>query len=314
MVMRNLRILLLVLAALGLAGLAAAQAEPTIQQIYAAAQSGQVDKAREMTQEVLRTHPKSAKAHFVIAELDATQGRLAQAREALATAESLAPGLPFAKPEAVQALRGRLSAPTALPTPRDLGTPTAGLTTDAAPTSSIPWGMVLLAGVVIAIVAWRFRPRPLAPRAVAPDASPAGYGPIPGSGWGAQPQAPGPQPGYGQQPAYGQQPPQPGMGGRLMGGLATGLAVGAGAVAAQEIGRRMFSDRDHPQQGFGASPDQHGGSAGANSQLANDAGLGSLGAGGGSPLPEDFGIADGGSWDDGGSSDGGGGDGGSWDS
>ena len=105
MVMRNLRILLLVLAALGLAGLAAAQAEPTIQQIYAAAQSGQVDKAREMTQEVLRTHPKSAKAHFVMAELDASQGRLAQARDSLATAESLAPGLPFDRPEAVPALR-----------------------------------------------------------------------------------------------------------------------------------------------------------------------------------------------------------------
>ena len=75
--MRNLRTLLLAFAALLFVGLALAQGDPTIQEIYATAKSGQVDKARQMTQQVLSDHPKSAKAHFVMAELDASQGRTA---------------------------------------------------------------------------------------------------------------------------------------------------------------------------------------------------------------------------------------------
>jgi Flp pilus assembly protein TadD len=52
-----------------------------------------------MMQQVLVAHPNSAKAHFVQAELSARQGNLARAQEELTTAEKLAPGLPFAKPE-----------------------------------------------------------------------------------------------------------------------------------------------------------------------------------------------------------------------
>ncbi|MDR3409677.1 MAG: hypothetical protein P4L87_01835 [Formivibrio sp.] len=43
-------------------------------------------------------------------ELYARQGKLAQARESLTTAEKSAPGLRFAKPETVQALRSQLTA------------------------------------------------------------------------------------------------------------------------------------------------------------------------------------------------------------
>ena len=316
MFMRRVRMVLVALATLGLAGLAVAQAEPTLKQIYAAAQAGQVDKARQMTQEVLRTHPNSAKAHFVLAELDASRGEVAQAREALATAESLAPGLPFAKPEAVQALRSRLSSTAALRSPRDVGAPAAVVARDPPPSPSFPWGMVLFAGGVVIVVAWVLRSRRASSPAAMPASPPAGMAPTPiGTGWGQQ-AGDSPQPGYGPQPApAGQpaqsaQPAQSGMGGRMMGGLATGLAVGAGVMAAQEIGRRMLGD--HPQQGPGSGANSPPGNAGANSQLANDAGLGSVGGpGGGSALPEDFGIADAGSWDDAGSS--GGDDGGSWD-
>ena len=52
---------------------------------------------------------KSAKAYFVQAELSARQGQLSRAREALGSAEKLAPGLPFAKPEAVQAVCAQLA-------------------------------------------------------------------------------------------------------------------------------------------------------------------------------------------------------------
>ena len=314
MFMRSVRMVVVALAALGLAGLAAAQAEPTLQQIYAAAQAGQVDKARQMTQDVLRTHPKSAKAHFVMAELEASQGHMAQARDALETAESLAPGLPFAKPDAVQALRARLSAATAQRSPRDVGAPAAAVASAPPKAPAFPWGMVLAAGGIVIVVAWVMRSRAAsrqAPAAAQVPAGPsAGNGPASiGTAWGTQQPATGPPPGDGPPGAQPAPAAQSGMGGRLMGGLATGLAVGAGALAAQEIGRRMLGD--HAQQGPGSGADSHPARAGANSQLANDAGVGSVGGQGGSALPEDFGIADAGSWDDAGSS--GGDDGGGWD-
>jgi hypothetical protein len=90
------------------------------------------------------------------------------------------------------------------------------------------------------------------------------------------------------------------MGGQVMGGLATGLAIGAGAIAAQEIGRRMMDGQDHAQGIGGGDGGHHAGGSAADSQLARDAGLGSVG------------IDDSASWDDGGGSfgdDGGGGGG-----
>ena len=84
MSLKSLRIVLLALLTLAWAALAAAQSEPTIKQIYDTAQSGQLDKAQQMTQEVLRNHPKNAKAHFVMAELDAAKGNPGEARAELA--------------------------------------------------------------------------------------------------------------------------------------------------------------------------------------------------------------------------------------
>ena len=67
-------------------------------EIYTTAQAGKLDQAQVMIQQVLISHPKSAKAHFVQSELYARQGNLGRAREALSNAEKLAPGLPFARP------------------------------------------------------------------------------------------------------------------------------------------------------------------------------------------------------------------------
>ena len=73
---------------------------------------------------------------------------------------------------------------------------------------------------------------------------------------------------------------------------------------------------DHPQQGLGSATDSRTGNTAGSSQLANDAGLGSIGGSGDrSTLPDDFGINDTSSWDDARASDvGGDDDGGSWDS
>lgn len=305
MFLKSLRFVLLAWLTLFAAALALAQSEPTIKQIYDTAQSGQLDKAHQMAQEVLRNHPNSAKAHFVMAELDAAQGKAGEARAQLAQAESLAPGLPFARPEAVQALRARLSSAPAARAPAVARAPAAAAPREA-PGSSFPWGLVLLAAAAVAVVATVMRSRAAArEREAMPDGA-NGYGtPAATPGWGRQP---GNEP----PPAYGAPPAQPGMGGQVMGGLATGLAVGAGALAAQEIGRRMMGEHGH--QGLSSATDPRPAGA-SDSQLARDAGLGSVdGSSAGPGLPDDFGIADGGSWDGGGSADlGGMDDGGSWD-
>jgi uncharacterized protein len=306
MIARFFRVLLLAFTALSFVGTASAQSaqtEPTVKQIYDTAQAGQVDKAIAMTKEVLQNHPTSGKAHYVMAELQAGKGNLEEARLELTIAERLAPGLTFAKPEAVQALKSRVAGRSNVPSSSSMGAaPGAAPTSEAPVQPSFPWAAVVGVVAIAAIVLMVLRRRTAARNAAAgygagyaPGANP-GYGPQPG--YGAQPGY-GPQAGYGPQPGYGQ---QPGMGSRIMGGLATGAALGAGALAAHELGKRMFEDRDHPQGGGNAVPDP--------GYVPID-----------QPLPDNFGIRDGSSWDDAGSSggsfdSGGGGDaggGGSWD-
>ena len=174
---RWLAVAVLLGAALG-AGLGAmAQAEPTLKQIYDAAQAGRLEQAQTMIQQVLVLHPKSAKAHFVQAELAARQGQIARAREALAEAEKLAPGLPFAKPEAVQSLRAALVAQpaTAVKPGAIAQTPQAApfaVSTAPAPASSSQIGLgIALGGAAIALAIYLVRRKP------APVPAPqAGYG------------------------------------------------------------------------------------------------------------------------------------------
>ena len=301
----------LAIAALLSFGLAFAQSEPTLSQINAAAQSGQLDQAQVMIQQVLIAHPNSGKAHFVQAELFAKQGKANRAAEALATAEKLAPGLAFAKPEAVQSLRAQIAA---APKPMAASPSPSRAVEHAAPTTSSAsssWALpVLLTAGVMAFGYFFFRRKTAQTfDAPVPGASPYGNPAQTGNGlsgaqtFGANP-APGQpgQPGYGQ-PAYGQpgqpmygQPAAPGMGSRIMGGVATGLAVGAGVMAAQAIAKSFTGDHDNANK----STD----SAGNNYQpVANNNDMGG----------QNMGLNDTSSWDDGGSvaDSGGGGD---WDS
>src|SRR3569832_353025 len=95
--------------ALGAHAQGATTTEPTLAQIYQAANAGQLDRADTMIEQVLKSHPNSAKAHYVKAELAAREGKADVARQHLASAEKIAPGLPFVKAESVQALRNQLS-------------------------------------------------------------------------------------------------------------------------------------------------------------------------------------------------------------
>ena len=281
-------------------GFAMSQTEPTLNQVYATAQAGKMDQAQVMMQQVLVAHPNSAKAHFVQAELYSRQGNLGKAREALATAEKLSPGLAFAKPEAVQALRAQLAAKGAAPTARSVA-PVRSVVPDA-PSSSSSWGLpLLLAGAAIVVGYFIFRKRVPQPYAQQPGyANPGGMsGPqtfgMGGGGvaGGAMQPAYG-QPGYGQ-PGYGQ-PSGSGIGGRIMGGVATGLAVGAGVMAAEAIGRNLMGNHNQAANALENS--------GSNDfqTLERNPDMGG----------QNFGVNDSSSWDDGGSADVGGG-GGDWD-
>jgi len=246
-------------------------ADATMQQVHEAAVAGQMDKAQAMMAQVLKDHPNSAKAHYVEAELLAHQGRIAEAREHFTTAEKLAPGLPFAKPQSVSALRAQLSGRTS-------AAPMAGNVAPASPNSGFPWwGWVVGGGALMAVLSV-FRRRNQA----------QGYV---GAGCYGQPTAPGYGPGLGGGGmgggGMGGGMAGGGMGSGIIGGLAQGAAMGAGFAAGERVIDGLFGE--HNQGGQPAQNWDSGANQGGNQDMGGD----------------DFGISDGGSWDDGGSSGGG---------
>ncbi len=256
-------------AALFVAAGTAMAADPTLHEVYQAAESGNFKQAEAMMDQVLRDHPNSAKAHFVEAELLAKEGRADMAKAELATAERLAPGLPFAKPESVRELKARLAPAGAAPLP------VPASRAAAADSTWIYWllGLAVLAAFVF-FVRSLMRPR-LAPAGGYAYAGGAAPGQTFGNA-GAVPMG-GPMPGTGG-----------GLGSSMLGGLATGVAVGAGVAAGEALMHRMLDGGSHPG---GAQPLQS--SFDASPNFANDDMGGS-----------DFGVSDGGSWDDGGSAGG----------
>ncbi len=263
-------------------------ADPTVDQVYEAARAGHLDQAQQLMNQVLRDHPNSAKAHYVEAELSARAANFPRARAELATAQRLDPSGSFAKPEALAALQRELARGSSSTTG---GYRTYPSTRAEEHRSSFPWGIVLLvvAGVVIV---WALLSRRSPPRY-------GGYPQYPGG----VPPAGGPGGGYGGPAGYGPGgygPPMGGggMGSGIVGGLASGLALGAGVAAGEELVHHWI-DKDGnrvegpPPPGYVPPPDDNPNMGG-----------------------NDFGVSDGSSWDDGGSSfggdSGGGGGGDDW--
>ena len=266
--------------------------EPSMHEVYQAAQEGRYIEAQSMMDQVLKAHPNSAKAHYVQAELLAKQGMLGKADAELRTAERLEPALAFAKPDAVAKLRAIIAAPGTSSRNQSAQPAYASpATSPAVADKGISWGLVAggLALVGFIVLATRFMRQRSA--AVVPAPGYAGYG---STNYAAnpavQPYAAGPvgpgMGGMGMAPAAGA-----GIGSGIMGGLATGAALGAGMVAGQALMHR-FTDGDRSNS---AAPLPSGNNW--NPEPApNDMG------------GNDFGIADNSSWDDGGSGGGGGGD------
>jgi len=192
--MRNsiLRVVLLA----GIAGWSApawAQTESP-REIQGLIAAGQEQAALAGLSQILAVHPDSGVAWYLTAEAQDASGNEAAARAALAKAEQIAPGLPFAKPDDVAALQAHL----------DAGQGRRGLNP-----------LVLVAGGfgVLFLLSRLFRRRRYA----------AGFQPGYGTGYG-QPTG-GPFP-YGA--GGGTYPPGTGVGGALLGGLAAGAGFAAG--------------------------------------------------------------------------------------
>ncbi|MES2104480.1 MAG: tetratricopeptide repeat protein [Pseudomonadota bacterium] len=269
----------IMLASAMLANVASAADEPTLHQVYQAAEFGKMGEAQDMMQKVLRDHPNSAKAHFVEAELLAKQGRFANAETEFATAEKLAPGLPFAKPESVQELKnlfakshaqqGRVQSQAYAPAP-------AG--SQGSTDSGMPWGIIILGAGAIALIVFLVRRSSNSQSVYAPAGS--RYGSVNPMQQGYAPN------GYPQQTGM---PAGGGMGSGIMGGLATGAAVGAGIVAGEAL-MHHFTDGERRER----LSDQYLNNNDAPIDLTRNDDMGGT----------DFGVADNSSWDDAGGSGG----------
>lgn len=268
---KRVRVSLLALLVLGMAGAAFADSDPTREQIYEAARSGHLAEAQQMIDQVLRDHPQSAKAHFIASELDARIGDLGAARQQLATAKQLDPTLGFANAQALGALERQLTGMRAPVPGGGFGSPAFA---PAARRPAVPWGWIIILAIG-AFVIWNML------RSRAQRAYSQSYGP-----GGLPPGNAGMQPGY---PPY----PPPGGGSGLMGNLASGLAIGAGVVAGEELVRHVIDGngnvvqvpaadlRDPPQNqdmggnNFGTTGDDSwGGDSGGGGDWGGDSGGG----------------------------------------
>lgn len=195
--------------ALAIASLASA--EPSMQEVNQALKNGNIARAETLMKEVLSVHPESAKAHFKYSEILAAEGRFTEAKTELAKAETIQPGLAFAKPEAVNALKRKFSNKQVV----------AEDGNSSVPNPLFKWlGIALLVFLVTA--AFKAFRRPPAP-----------------AGFANNPLTPN-----GSAPQPGNSPQAGGLGSSIAGGLATGAAVGAGIVAGEMLMHKVL-DGDH---------------------------------------------------------------------
>jgi len=267
----RLRSILLLAVAFGTPAFAAT--DPTVHQVYEAAESGHLTQAQQMMDQVLRDHPQSARAHYVAAEVYARQGRISIARHELSTAQTLEPGLPFAQPAAVAALKTELTQ----------GRPAPRLVSYSHAPSASSWGALALLIGGLGVVFWLFVRR----RAQPADVHPANvyppsnvYPQYPSQYW-STPYTAATSAGGGMPAGAGNMSTGSGFGSGIAGSLASGLAVGAGVVAGEELAHHVMDRNGNhvpPPPDYAAPPPPDG-----NQDMGGD----------------DFGVSGANSWDDG---------------
>ena len=244
------RILLMGLALMSVLWLGTAQALPTVDEVQAAAKSGDYAGAEKMMREVVTAKPDSARAHYVLAEILAHERQFNEAAEHTRRARALDPAIKFAdsaKFSAFEQLLQREQAAAARPTG------SAAMTNGPAPRTApaeryepassgggVPvWLLVIGAIAFIAIAASWMR------RRAGVQSQPAmagGYGPA-GGGYGMG--------GYGG--------PQPMSGGSGM--LGVGLGV-AGGVAAGMLAEKLLHEGHDGSRNLPGNADVGGGQGG----------------------------------------------------
>jgi hypothetical protein len=240
-------------------------ADPSVHEVFAAAEAGHIGQAEQMVEQVLKDNPRSGKAHYVAAEIYARGGNLSRARSELSTAEQINPGLPFANPSSVSALQREVSASHVSNGPQYIA-PAARVHE-----GGLPWGTIIVVGLAIALI-WSFVRRRAAmsgyPSGPAQPGRP-GYGGAPmGGPIGGGPYYPG-----GGYPAGG--------GSGILGSIGTGLAVGAGVAAGEELVHHVL---DHNESGVISN-------AGAGEREYQPPENSNMGG-------DNFGVNDAGSWND----------------
>lgn len=239
------RTLLLCLALLSTLWVGVAHAVPTVDQVQAAAKSGDYAGAEKMMREVVAARPDSPRAHYVLAELLARQRQFDEAAEHVRRARALDPALKFTDParfsaferalQREQATLAKATAPSALdPAPALRAAPAAPVARREPAEASgggVPvWLLVAGAIAFIAFAASWMR------RRAASQSQPA----VAGGGYGAGAAAGYAPGGYGM-------PQTPTSGGSGM--LGVGLGV-AGGVAAGMLAERLM----HGDRGPGSTP------------------------------------------------------------
>jgi len=198
----------------GLGSTLAHAAGPTPQQIQALIAGGHARTALADLRPIVRAHPESGVAWYLTAEARDALGQRAEARAALARAEAVAPGLPFAQPDKVAALKAHLAG-------ADAGTG-ASMPVAASGFHFSPW-MLVIGALIVLFIIMRIRRR----------AAMRGMG----NPFGGSPIGQGMQPPYG--PAggapYGSASYGTGTGSGIGGALASGLALGVGVAAGERI-------------------------------------------------------------------------------
>ena len=216
-------------------------ADPSLHDVYQAANSGHMGEAQRMMREVLQNHPNSGKAHYVEAELLAKEGSLAQAANELATAEKLSPGLPFATAESVRSLKSALSSHIAkTPISSSVQRQYAPQVVEATrPLTNFPWGLFAAGLGLVAFIVWASRwmtRRNAVSELGSSQPSYGGYRPAYPTG----PYSPSSS-SYG--PTVTPSATGSGLGSQVLGGLATGAAVGAGVVAGEALMHHFMDDK-----------------------------------------------------------------------
>ena len=190
-------------------------AQPTVKEIY---QTAQTDKQQALTMinEVIRSHPNSARAYYIQSELLLQSGKKSEARASFLKSQQLDPNFTYAKPESVTRLRDALGIKKSNST---------GLSVNN--DQLILWGCGIMLVILIAIMFMR-RKKPPVPDYV----SSYNLQPRPITPFNQNPAT---------QPAAGQSAAPAAGGSGLMGSLAQGAAMGVGVAAGATLANHLLN-------------------------------------------------------------------------